>query len=143
MTSNVALSKNSDFVYGGFLGYQYNQNLAVEAQFTGIGKTTAINGSSIKGDAFSLAAVGVLPISRDFELFGKLGVASTKTTSSGFASQGASRTGLSYGIGGQYGISQNFALRFGWDSYPAAVLNAGTKTNGNANVISVGAVFKF
>lgn len=143
MTSNTPLSKTSDFVYGGLFGYQYNQNLAVEAQFTGIGKITAVNGSTAKGDAFSLAAVGTLPISRDFELLGKLGFASTKTTTSGFTSQGASRTGLTYGIGAQYGVSQNVALRFGWDSYPAAVSNAGAKSNGNANVISVGAVFKF
>jgi opacity protein-like surface antigen len=143
VTSNVALSKTSDFVYGGLFGYQYSPSLAVEMQFTGIGKTTAVNGSTAKGDALSLVAVGALPITRNFELLGKLGAASTKTTTAGFTSQGTSRTGLTYGIGAQYDVSQGIAVRFGWDSYPAALLNAGTKTNGNANVISVGAVYKF
>lgn len=143
LTTNTALSKTSDFVYGGLFGYQYSPSLAVEVQFTGMGKTTAVNGSTVKGDALSLVAVGALPITRDFELLGKLGVASTKTTTAGFASQGTSRTGLTYGIGAQYGVSQSVALRFGWDSYPESVLTAGTKINGNASVISVGAVFKF
>jgi OOP family OmpA-OmpF porin len=143
MTSNAALSKTSDVVYGGLFGYRYSQSLAVEAQFTGIGKSTAVNGASVKGDAFSLAAVGIAPINRDLELFGKLGVASTKTTSVGFTSQGESRTGLTIGIGAQYNVSPNIAVRLGWDSYPAAISNAGTKSNGNANVVAVGAVFKF
>lgn len=144
ITSTAGLSKNSNFIYGGLLGYQYNQNLAVEAQFTGIGQVTDVAGQTSKGDAFALAAVGLFPITRDFELLGKLGFASSKTTSTaGFSSQGTSRTGLTYGIGAQYGVSQNVAVRFGWDSYPAATLNAGVKTNVNANVISVGAVFKF
>jgi OOP family OmpA-OmpF porin len=145
ITSAAGLTKNSDFVYGGLLGYQYNRNLAVEAQFTGIGKVTDVAGQTSKGDAFSLSAVGSFPVTRDFDLYGKLGVSSAKTTSSaGFATQGSTRSGLAFGLGGQYGISNNVALRFGWDRYPAATQTAaGVKTNVNANVISVGAVFKF
>jgi len=36
--SAAALSKKSEFIYGGLAGYQYNKNLAIEAQFTGLGK---------------------------------------------------------------------------------------------------------
>ncbi|MDD2776711.1 MAG: porin family protein [Gallionella sp.] len=142
-TSNVALSKATDFVYGGLFGYRYNQNLAVEAQFTGVGKSTTVTGATLKGDAFSLVAVGILPVSSSVELFGKLGASSTKITAAGFTTQGETRTGVTLGIGGQYSVSPNIAIRAGWDGYPEAVSNAGVKTFGYASVFSVGAIFKF
>lgn len=143
--SAAAVNKKSNFIYGGFAGYQFNRNLAAEAQFTGVGKATDFAGNTIKGDAFSLSVVGMLPVSDNFELLGKLGVSSAKTTSSGLTATnlGASRTGLTYGIGAQYNVSSNFGLRVGYDRYPVATMNAGVKTNANANVATVGAVYKF
>ncbi len=144
--SAVALSKKADFIYGGLLGYQYNKNLAVEAQFTGVGKATDAAGNTIKGDAFGLTAVGILPLNESFSLLGKLGVASAKTTSSGAATNlGASRTAATYGLGAQYNVSQNLGLRLNWDRYGVATADSvtGVKSNGNANVITVGAVYKF
>jgi OOP family OmpA-OmpF porin len=139
-----ALSKSSNFIYGGLAGYQYNKNLAVEAQFTGAGKATDIAGNTVKADALSLTAVGLLPLSDSFELLGKLGVASAKTTSSaGATNLGASRTGLTYGLGAQYNVTQNLGIRLVWDRYAVATVNAGVKTNANANVMTVGAVYKF
>lgn len=143
-TGAAALSKSSSFVYGGLAGYQYNRNLAVEVQFTGAGKATDVAGNTVKADALSLTAVGLLPLTDSFELLGKLGVASAKTTASaGSTNQGASRTGLTYGVGAQYNVSQNLGLRVVWDRYAVATAIAGVKTNANANVMTVGAVYKF
>lgn len=142
--TGTALSKSSEFIYGGLAGYQFNKNLATEVAFTGVGKVTDVAGNTAKGDAFSLSVVGMLPLSDNFELLGKLGASSAKTTASaGATNQGATRTGLTYGIGAQYSVSQNLGLRFGYDRYPVATLNAGIKTNANANVLTVGAVYKF
>jgi len=142
--TGVALSKASNFIYGGLAGYQYNKNLAVEVQFTGAGKATDVAGNSSKADALSLTAVGLLPLSDSFELLGKLGVASTRTTSSVLATNlGAKRTGLTYGLGAQYNVTQNLGLRLVWDRYGVATTNAGIKTNANANVMTVGAVYTF
>lgn len=143
--TGAALSKNSDFIYGGLAGYQYNKNLAVEVQFTGLGKATDVAGNTTKADALSLTAVGLLPLSDSFEVLGKLGVASAKTASSALATNlGASRTGLTYGIGAQYNVTQNLGLRLVWDRYAVATANnIGVKTNANANVMTVGAVYKF
>lgn len=144
-TSNVATSKKSDTIFGGQVGYKFTRNLAVEAGFTGVGKVTFVDGTSIKGDAFYVAAVGTLPVSSSFDLYGKLGVASTKTTVANVAGvvAGATQTGLTYGLGGQYNVSNNVAVRFGWDRYQAAVLNTGLKVTANTNVYTVGAVFSF
>ncbi|MFA6972543.1 MAG: porin family protein [Gallionella sp.] len=144
--SALAVSKSSDFIYGGLAGYQYNKNLAVEAQFTGVGKSRDVAGSSLKADALSLTAVGLLPLNDSFELLGKLGVASAKTKSSAAATNlGATRTGLTYGIGAQYNVNQNLGLRLVWDRYALATSNAttGVKTNANADVVTVAAVYKF
>lgn len=140
----LAVSKSSSFIYGGLAGYQYNRNLAVEVQFTGVGKATDVAGNTAKADALSLTAVGLLPLNESFELLGKLGVASAKTTTSaGATNLGASRTGLTYGIGAQYNVTKNLGLRLVWDRYAVATSNAGVKTNANANVVAVAAVYKF
>lgn len=142
--SALAISKSSNFIYGGLAGYQYNKNLAVEAQFTGVGKATDIAGNTVKADALSLTAVGLLPLNDSFELLGKLGVASTKTTTSGLGiNLGTSRTGLTYGLGAQYNVTPNLGLRLVWDRYAVATTNAGIKTNANANVMTLGAVYQF
>lgn len=142
--TGTALNKTSSFVYGGLAGYQYNRNLAAEVQYGGVGKVTDVAGNTTKGDALSLTAVGLLPLTDSFELLGKLGVASTKTTSSaGATALGASRTGLTYGIGAQYNVTKNLGLRLVFDRYAVATTNAGVKTNANANVVNVGAVYQF
>lgn len=141
-----AVSKSSSFIYGGLAGYQYNKNLAVEAQFTGAGKSTDVAGNTLKADALSLTAVGLLPLNDSFELLGKLGVASTKTTSSGLTATnlGTTRTGLTYGLGAQYNVSKNLGLRLVWDRYALATSSAvGVKSNANADVVAVAAVYKF
>ncbi|MBI5919265.1 MAG: porin family protein [Nitrosomonadales bacterium] len=143
--AGVTLSKNSDFIYGGLLGYQLNKSFAVEGQFTGVGSVKDAAGNKSKGDALSLTGVGFLPLNDSFSLYGKLGVASVKTTTAaGLGVTGVSRTGLTYGIGAQYNVTPQLGLRAGWDSYGAATANAaGVKTNVNASVLSVGAVYQF
>ena len=145
LNSTAGMNKTSEFVYGGLVGYKFSRNLAAEASFTGIGKVTDLVGNTAKGDAFTLSAVGTLPVTSSFDLYGKLGFSSSKTTSASAAiGAGTTRTGLSYGIGGQYNVSNSVGVRFGWDSYPIATLNAlGGKTNVNASVISAGVVVNF
>ncbi len=143
-TTGVALSKTSSFIFGGIAGYQYNRNLAVEGQFTGVGKASDARGNSVKADALSLSMVGILPLANNFELLGKIGVASVKTTSSGVgAVAGASRNGITYGVGAQYNVNRNLGLRLLWDRYAVSVNNAGLKTNSNANVVTAAAVYNF
>ncbi|MDR3391994.1 MAG: porin family protein [Sulfuriferula sp.] len=141
----TGLSKSSDLVVGGIVGYQINRNFAAEMQYTGIGKATDTVGNTVKGDAFSLTAVGTLPLNESFDLYGKLGVADSKTTTSaGFAGTGTSRTALTYGIGAQYNVNARAGVRLGWDRYGAATADAtGTKTNFNADVFGVSAIIKF
>jgi OOP family OmpA-OmpF porin len=139
------LSKNSSTVADGLLGYKFNKNLAVEGQYSGGGKVTSATGGTAKADAASLSAVGMLPVGEKFDLYGKLGYANTKTKTSNFGANGASRSAPTYGLGAQYNISPMVGLRLGWDHYGVATADAitGAKNNANDNVTSLNAVFNF
>ncbi|MYM63047.1 porin family protein [Pseudomaricurvus sp. HS19] len=54
-------------------GYRVNENLALEGSYIDLGE--AEDGPwTIEADGFNFAAVGILPINDQFEVFGKLGL---------------------------------------------------------------------
>jgi len=142
--SSNGIDKKSSVAGGGLVGYQFTQHFALEGQATTIGKVTDLAGGTAKGYALGVSGVGFLPLNNDFSLFGKLGVAETRTSvSDAFPTSGASRFAPTVGVGMQYAVSA-VALRLGWDHYGAATEDAGgSKINTNANVVTVGAVYKF
>jgi OmpA-OmpF porin, OOP family len=138
--------KSSSAVGGMVLGYKFNKYLGVEGEYTGIGEVTDKLKGSAKGDAASLSAIGFLPLNDAFNLYGKLGVAHTKTkVSSNLAPMNdATRNSVTYGLGGEYNFDKNIGMRIGWDHYNAAVdTSVNNKSNVNANVVSVGVVYNF
>lgn len=138
--------KESSAVAGIVLGYKFNPYLAVEGQYTGIGKVTDNVSGSAKGDAASLAVLGILPLNQNFSLYGKIGVAATKTTVSSSLSpmNDATRTGVTYGLGAEYNVNQKVGVRLGWDHYNAAIDDFGNhEKNVNADVATVGVVYHF
>lgn len=143
----TTLTKTNGFVYGGILGYQFNKNFAVEGQYTGAGRFESTPVTA-KNDALSLAAVGILPVSDEFSLYGKLGYANTRTTLTNNTALtaltgGTSRSAATYGLGAQYNATPSVGIRFGWDSYGSAIINnAGVKQNFNSSTLTVGAIFK-
>ncbi|HQC29065.1 MAG TPA: outer membrane beta-barrel protein [Methylotenera sp.] len=140
------LDKSSSAVGGIVLGYKFNPYLGTELQYTGIGKVTDNVRGTAKGDATSFTAIGTLPLNEDFSLYGKLGVAVTKTTvTSNLAPMNdATRTAPTYGAGAEYHLNKNLGMRLGWDYYAGAVNETGgSKNNIHSNVVSVGAVYNF
>jgi OOP family OmpA-OmpF porin len=131
-TSNdhIHLTKSSDTVFGGTLGYQINRNLAAEAFYTQLGDYAGTNDArTARGDgkahAAGVVAVGILPLTNEFSLYGKLGVANTKTDNTGHdalgsVDLGATRTAATYGAGARYDFTPAFGLRFGVDHYGEA-----------------------
>lgn len=138
--------KSSSVVGGALLGYKFNKYVGIESEYTGIGKVTdKVNGTA-KGDAASIAVIGFLPLNDELNLYGKLGVAHTKTTiSSNLAPMSdATRNSITYGLGGEYNFNKNIGMRLGWDHYSAAVdMATSNKNNVNANVVNVGVVYNF
>lgn len=137
-----ASTKSNDTVYGILAGYQFDKNWAAEAEYTGVGKYTTATVSG-KADAFAIAAVGTLPMSDTFSLYGKLGVAQVSGKASGGTASNANRTSATYGLGVQYNATQAIGIRFGWDRFGAAANSGGATQNYNSNLWRVAAVFKF
>jgi OOP family OmpA-OmpF porin len=120
------------------LGYQINQNFAVEGGYSDLGNTTysAIGGNigaGINAEAsitgFDLVAVGIVPVNEQFSLLGKLGVASIKdsvTVSGGGISKSTDGTknDLTYGIAALYYFDKEHFGRIDVDSY-----NVGNSTS--------------
>lgn len=120
-----------------FGGYSFNEYIAAELAYTDFGSAdTSFAGTSIKGNAASLAAVGSLPLGRDFSLFAKLGYASTKVESTGGTSE--TKDDLTYGVGAQYNVTRNVGLRLGYDSF-----KVGKTTTKDSNMVSLSALIKF
>ena len=138
--------KNSQAVVGVVAGYKFNPYLAVEAQYTGAGKVTDQVSGSVKVDAPSLSGIGYLPLNDHFSLYGKLGVASTKSKVSGGLNdyRDATRTGATYGIGAEYRFDQAVAMRVGWDHYTADVdLSSGGSKSFGSDVTGIGFIYSF
>lgn len=140
--SSFAPTTGSTKAVAGILGgYQFNKNFGVEAKFTGAGEVSTAT-TSAKSDAYSLAAVGTLPLSDSFSVYGKAGYASTRTTVTG-AISGATRSAPTYGIGLQYNTTSALGLRLGIDHYSEAFVDGtGLTNNYDSSVYTVGLVYK-
>ena len=125
---------NSSTAIGVLGGYSFNQNVAAEVAYTNLGSADTNLNTSVTGHVFTIAAVGSLPLNKEFSLLGKLGLASSTIEESGYSE---SKTDLTYGIGAQYNVSKTVGIRLGYDSF-----KVGSSNTKDSALISIGAVFK-
>lgn len=110
-------------------GYQITPNLAIESSFGDTGRTRASgNGASLsnKTQSFTLAALGIYPVDKQIELFGKLGAHSTKNKIEGSSSDlsfsgSMNASGLLAGVGAQYRFTPNMLGRVEYEYLSRAV----------------------
>lgn len=139
-------------VYGVFGGYRYNKNLAVEMAYTGASylyTTPTVGGARTlsKQIVFALTAVGTMPVSDSFSVFGKLGVASASSENNAAGEQNTRRFAPTFGAGVEYKFTPNISGRFGVDVYGVTATLPGTvpavKQNSNATVMNAGVSYSF
>ena len=123
-----------------FGGYQVNENFAVEGSYVDYGDITASDGEvSLKGEitAFAISGVGVIPVTEQFSIFGKLGVAfwDAEASASGFGSVSDDGTDLTYGVGAGFDVTDAFGLRGEWERLDS--------DGDDVDLLSVSAVLKF
>nr|WP_217346427.1 outer membrane beta-barrel protein [Noviherbaspirillum sp. L7-7A]MBV0880846.1 outer membrane beta-barrel protein [Noviherbaspirillum sp. L7-7A] len=131
-------------------GYQFSPNFAVEGAYANFGTIKASVGDFMaKGriQSFTLAGLGIIPLSNEAQLFGKIGMHHSRGNFDiGFPGESMSssghKTGLLLGAGFQYDFTKNLAGRVEYER-----LNFGSDTlindKNNISMFSVGLLYKF
>ncbi|QBC43968.1 porin [Iodobacter fluviatilis] len=108
-------------------GYKFSPYLAAELGYRDFGKAEEnyfIASASIKAKAVQASVLASYPFNDAFSVFGRLGVASIKTTAKaesrifGYSkSKEETQTKALFGIGAQYAFNKNFSLRAEYNQY--------------------------
>ena len=124
------------------VGKRINDNFAVEGSYLRQGDGTALNGAGkLDYDAFRAAALGIIPVNDQFEVYGKVSAnyIRSKFTSSNAALESSkdNTVGLGLGVGAAYKLNKQVSLRAEYegigniehkditDTAPAAALKVG------------------
>jgi len=124
-----------------FGGYRIMRHLAVEGWYADHGEITVKTGAvtaKATSNTFAVAAVGILPVGGNFELFGKLGVGYTNidaTASAGnvSATAGDSGSDVVLGVGALFNFTRNLGVRAEYERY----------NDSEINVLSLGVQYRF
>ena len=155
----VASSTSSDTGHTAFdinAGYRFNRNWGVEAAYTHFGEfnlnsttgTDTLSGK-YKAHALSLAGMGYLPLTPNWSVYGKAGLARTSadldvssdTGATAVSNQSESKTSWLFGAGLQYDFTSAYFAKAGWDHFNSV---GGDMTGkGNIDVYSIGAGMRF
>jgi len=116
----------------------FNRYLGVEGEAS-VGIDDANVGPATVELDHSLGAFGVLraPVAERLELFGRLGYQTSEISADvpGFGGASADVDGLAYGVGGKFYFTERFGIRADVARFEG--------DDGEADVLSIGGVFKF
>jgi len=104
-------------------GYEFSPWLSLEAGLADLGHQRA-DGLKVKGRAAFLDAVGTAALTDQWSLLGRVGVARASLDTTAGDDRGS---GLKLGLGAQYKVTSNIAVRGEWERYRPAVF--GDKPN--------------
>lgn len=145
--SGATSCSDTDTAYKVFGGYNFSQNLAVEATYSSLGTINATVGTisaDIKASSFDVAAMFKAPVSKDWVLFAKLGVGAVKgevDASMGSVSGSTTKnaTQAVAGVGAIYNVGQDFGIRADIDTRKVDLVGS----SGNVTNVSIGAQVSF
>ena len=128
---------DSATAWKGLAGYQLNRNFSAEGGYGQIGKVNVTGpggNAEITGRAWEAVGIGAYPVSDVFSIFGKLGYfkARFKLNTVGITTK-ESTSDFTWGFGGRYDFSKQFAMRAEYQHYEGL----------DANVYGITAIFKF
>jgi OmpA-OmpF porin, OOP family len=103
----------------GSFGYQFDQNFAVEAGYTQFNKMKVSNqpNAKVEQHAIDVFGKGILPLSNNFSLYGKVGAAyvDLKETNSFGATFTDNKFLPAFGAGVGYDLTPNVPVSIGWE----------------------------
>lgn len=122
-----------------FGGFSFTPNIAVEAGYADLGKFHGTNGN-LSADGYFLDGVGTVPIGQGLSALGRVGVFDGKLHAGGpLASDSDRGTGAKVGLGLQYDLNRQLAVRTEWERYRFDALSF----KGNTDLYSVGLNYRF
>jgi len=117
-----------------FAGYRFMKYLAVEGAYTNFGEATAHSiitppgtvDTTLEAEAWTVSALGILPLGDQFSLFARLGVNFWNVDISAVGTGGGTTAAVSddddgtdmvYGVGAAYSFTNNLSVRGEWERY--------------------------
>jgi OmpA-OmpF porin, OOP family len=123
---NADFGSDDDTAFKLYAGYKFHPNVAVEG-----GWAQLYDKGGTEVTSLEVVALGMFPLTQQFSLLGKLGLASVDVDSS---AGGDTKTELTYGIGVQFEATPKIGVRAQWQRYD---------TEEEIDLLSVGVVFRF
>lgn len=153
-------SKDSSYKF--YAGYQVTPYFAVEGGYVNLGKVDAAGTFTapfpggtftdhIQASGWNADAVGTFPVRENVSLYGRLGWVRAKVTANVVANGAfgtmllpseATSTGTHYGIGGQYKLNPNWAVRAEYEQFNK-VGNPLTTGQGDIHLYGVSVQYHF
>ncbi|MDA8093772.1 MAG: outer membrane beta-barrel protein [Betaproteobacteria bacterium] len=140
------------------LGYRFNRHFAVEGGYIDFGKAnysaTYAGGSAngtVKAGGVDVAALGFVPLTKNFSVFGKAGLVAARVTddlgASAPAAAAADHTSATavrplFGVGATYRVSRTVDIRADLD-HAANLGKSGRTDSLTSTMFSLGVAYKF
>lgn len=133
---------DKDTAYRAFAGTHFNRYLGLELGVANLGEFSR-GGGETEALAADIAATVGIPLGASSSVFAKLGAAYTETKVSGLALPNGKERDWSprWGVGGQLGLSPNWALRLDWDRYQKVSFAGGREED--IDTLMLGAQYSF
>jgi len=131
-SSKVDIFEGNKTSTGGFVGYSFNQYVALELGYRQLGKWS-INGGTVKLNQTHFSVIGSYPLSPEFDIYGRYG-----RDSMHFDSSVPNATFIGYSDGGFFGAGLNYKFT----STISGRVEVQEPAKGATNY-GVGIVFKF
>lgn len=140
--NNPTPSLSSSFSSALFMGATFNRNLSGEITYTNLGIIDLGATTKLKGSAYSMSVLGILPVSDSFELIAKLGFAITGAYLETNHAPGGTQTMVAptYGVGIMANINSRTDIRFSYENFKFTTNNTDTY---NANMVTLSVLFHF
>ena len=134
--SGSANCEDGDTAWKIFGGYKVSENLSAEASYVNLGdlhKTTSGGTENADITALTATAVGSMPITEQFDVFGKVGAMRWSSNNTVGSQDGF---GLTYGIGAKMRLNETTKLRAEWEKFPS--IETSNTDKSDVNMLSMG-----
>jgi OOP family OmpA-OmpF porin len=145
ITSGQVDGKDNGFKIFG--GYMFQPNFGVELAYVDLGAASysgdffgaPVTGGKVEATGLNISALGRLPLSGAFSLFGKIGLFMWEADASDITggvpfSDSADGNDLSFGVGLAYDFTRNLGARVEWERFDA---------DGDVGLLSLGLAYRF